>query len=82
MNDEHCFHRSLPRAPMGDVGLVLLACGLLTLAVGTLLPVQLTLLMQWLNLCGVVLVCDAAAIFVALLKAIVDDFTAKGDSLF
>jgi hypothetical protein len=82
MNNIHQLQHSRARFNIVSVGLVLLTSGLLILVVGTLLPLQLTLLIQWLNLCGLVLIYIAVAIFVGLFKAKLDDYTGKGDSLF
>ena len=82
MNNIHQLQHSRARINIVSVGLVLLTSGLLILVVGTLLPLQLILLIQWLNLCGLVLIYIAVAIFVGLFKAKLDDYTGKGDSLF
>lgn len=82
MNNIHQLHHSRARFNIVSVGLFLLTSGLLILVVGTLLPLQVTLLIQWLNLCGLVLIYIAVAIFVGVFKAKLDDYTGKGDSIF
>lgn len=82
MNNIHRLPHSRAHFDIVSVGLVLLTSGLLILDVGTYLPLQLQLLIQWLNLCGLVLIYIAVTIFVGLFKAKLDDYTGKGKSLF
>jgi hypothetical protein len=71
---QHAMH-TIPHFDMIDVGLVLLLVGLLLLIGGTMLLPYVLLLAKIVNLCGLITILIAVAMFVGILKVIMGDDT-------